>query len=158
MKYAQQATRTPLESNSSASIPDTVNALVLNKKRESLIFELPRQTGSGVYWQMLSLEFNPEDDPFTAVQTALLHKTGYQTSHWSYLGTHIISQEQPARVGYYFCAQQAHQIASPHPNGSISVVAKWVSLTDLRYALLDGRILLATHALTASLALLNLRK
>lgn len=36
-------------------------------------------------------------------------------------------------------------------------MAKWVPLTDLRYALLDGRIAIVSHALTVSLALLTLK-
>ncbi|WP_420628733.1 hypothetical protein [Candidatus Leptofilum sp.] len=157
MKHAQQAILNSLH-DFPKTCADYIYALVLNEIGDALVFELPREGGSGVHWQMLSVPFSASSDPFTAVQTALLHKTGYKTSHWSYLGTHIMTQDESTAVGYYFCAKQAHQIADPRPNGSSPSVAKWVPLTDLRYALLDGRILLTSHALTASLALLTLHK
>lgn len=159
MKNLQQvAIPPPFEDPLPICSLDTINALVLNKNGEALIFELARQGGSGVYWELLCLEFTAEVDPFTAVQTALLHQTGYQTNHWSYLGTHVMTQEESAGVGYYFCAQQATQTTMSPQNSHPLRVAKWVPLTDLRYALLDGRILLTSHALTASLALLTLDK
>ncbi|WP_420641315.1 hypothetical protein [Candidatus Leptofilum sp.] len=137
---------------------DWVHAVVLNEARQVLIFESPRQRHSCVNWQVLS-HFLPDDsDPFTAVQATLLHKTGHQTNHWSYLGSHVCDIKQAGDTGYFFCAQQARQVATPQSNGQSLAVAKWVPLTDLRYALLDGRIALVSHALTVSLALLTLSK
>lgn len=157
MYNTQPATLIPQVKDAPSICPlDTIHALVLNQIGDALVFELPREGSSGVSWQMLSVKFAPGSDPFTAVQTALFQITGYQTNHWSYLGTHAMTQEQPSGVGYYFCAQQAIQTAVPQPKDNSLAVAKWVPLTDLRYALLDGRILLTSDALTVSLALLTL--
>lgn len=157
MKRAQQV------SERAEAIPqiyqlDWVNAVVLNDAGQALVFESPRQTGSGVHWQVLAHFLPANTDPFTAVQTALVHKTGYQTNHWSYLGSHVIDSKQAEGNGYFFSAQQARQITTPQPNGHTPHVARWVSVTDLRYALLDGRIANISDALTVSLALLTLRQ
>lgn len=157
MEKVRQVVNTLVENIPEICIKDYVNSVVLNEAKQALVFELPRHLGSGVEWQILSHDLPADSDPFTAVQTALLHKTGCQTSHWSYLGSHVMPADLPARVGYFFCAKQAHTIANPQPNGTSSAIIKWVPLTDLRYALLDGRIASVTHALTVSLALLTLR-
>lgn len=136
---------------------DYVNAVVLNQAGEALVYETPRQSSVGVYWHVLSQSLPCGIDPFTAVQTALLHKTGGQTNHWSYLGSHVMAPDQPTGASYFFCAQQVQQVTSPQPNGHSPAVAKWVPVTDLRYALLDGRIAIVSHALTVSLALLTLK-
>jgi hypothetical protein len=157
MEKVSQVVNTPVEKSPKPRALDYVNAVILNEAKQALVFELPRRAGAGVEWQVLSHELPVDSDPFTAVQTALLHKIGYQTSHWSYLGSHVMAKEHPAGAGYFFCAQQAHLVAAPQPNGTSPAIIRWVSLTDLRYALLDGRIPSVTHALTVSLTFLALR-
>lgn len=157
MKLGQQFTNRVLESPS-VEQTDYAFAVVLNKAGLALVFESPRPYSSGVYWQVLHHQLPDDSDPFTAVQNNLVQKTGYQTSHWSYLGNHVLALGQPASIGYYFCARQAHQVTAPQPNGHCPNVPKWIPLTDLRYALLDGRIAIASHALTVSLTLLTLSK
>ncbi|MEZ4593400.1 MAG: hypothetical protein R3D55_19975 [Chloroflexota bacterium] len=158
MKKAQLATPTAGSPVLQIQQEDYVNAVVLDETGQALVFECPRPNGRGVYWHVLHYQLPHNADPFTAVQTALLHKTGHQTSHWAYLGSHVMSIEQPSGNGYFFCAQQARQTTTPQPNGHSPAAAKWVPLTDLRYALLDGRIAITSHALTVSLALLTLRQ
>ncbi|MBK7893662.1 MAG: hypothetical protein WAS33_24280 [Candidatus Promineifilaceae bacterium] len=158
MKKAQLATLTADLPVLQIQQQDYVNAVVVDETGQALIFESPRPSGSGVYWHVLHHKLPCDSDPFTAVQTALLHKTGHQTSHWAYLGSHVMSIDQPSGNGFFFCAQQARQTTTPQPNGHTPTVAKWVPLTDLRYALLDGRIAIVSHALTVSLALLTLRR
>ena len=99
-----------------------------------------------------------DEDPFTAVQRLLLAITGYQTTHWSYLGSHVSDRNQSDGAGYFFCAQQVRPVAGMQPNEPDRYGVKWVPLTDLRYALLDGRITIMSHALTVSLALLTTLK
>lgn len=136
---------------------DYVNALVLNTAGEALVFEVEKP-GSGVYWQLLDRYLQPQEDPFTAVQQKLQHMTGYQTRQWAYLGSHAIEASRLFGVGFLFCAQQAVQVAEPAPNRPEGVVVKWVPLVNLRYALLDGRISIMSHALTVSLSFLTILK
>ncbi|MBK8904624.1 MAG: hypothetical protein IPM53_25825 [Anaerolineaceae bacterium] len=147
--------------NSQTEIPvlpphslDYVNALVLNTLGEALVFEVAKPN-SGVYWQLLDRYLQPEEDPFTAVQQTLQQATGFQACQWAYLGSHAIEASRLFGVGFLFCARQAYQVAEPVLAGA---TVKWVSLVDLRYALLDGRISIMSHALTVSLSLLTVLK
>ncbi|MCB8977654.1 MAG: hypothetical protein H6657_09555 [Ardenticatenaceae bacterium] len=133
---------------------DYVNALVLNSAGEALVFEVEKP-GGGVYWQILESSLQPNDDPFTAVQQRLEQAAGFQAKQWSYLGSHAIEVSRLFGTGFLFCARQAKQVAEPIWDGG---EAKWVSLVNLRYALLDGRISIMSHALTVSLSFLTILK
>lgn len=157
METVELALPMPIQEIPAICQQDYVNALVLNSSGQALVFETPRQTGTGVYWHVLSHLLSCGTDPFTAVQNALLHQTGFQTNHWSYLGSHIMAADRPTGASYFFCAQKVQHETAPQLNQDASSMAKWVPLTDLRYALLDGRIAIVSHALTVSLALLTLK-
>lgn len=140
---------------------DYIIALVLNEVEEAMIWE-GQKSGGGPYWQVMEQFLSPDEDPFTAVQQALLAQTGRQTDHWAYLGSHIVDTSQPVGVGYFFCAQHTHEVAAVTPKwqtpGEEMLCRHWVPLTDLRYALLDGRLTVTRHALIVSLSLLTLLK
>lgn len=142
-------------------LQDYIIALVLNEASEALVWE-KHKPGGGTCWQVLERLLLPEEDPFSAVQQELLAQTGRQTGQWAYLGSHTIDASQRVGVGYFFCAQQTREIVQvpadrSTPDGEL-LCHKWVSLTDLRYALLDGRLAVTRHALTVSLALLTILK
>jgi hypothetical protein len=156
MEKVQQVANSLVEKVSDTHLNDYVNALVFNQSGHALIFETPRQGGSGVFWQVMSQSLPTDSDPLKSVQAALLHKTGYQTSHWSYLGSHFMATNGLAGASYFFCGQQANQMTRAQIEVPKPIIVKWVPLSDLRYALLDGRIASVTHALTVSLTLLTL--
>jgi ADP-ribose pyrophosphatase YjhB (NUDIX family) len=139
-------------------VRDYVNILVLNEAREALVLEGYKQGNSSVCWKVLGGYLEGEEDPFTAVQRSLLQKIGYQTTHWSYLGSHGTERNRYRGVGHFFCAQQASPVANVQNDKPDTAQIKWVQLTDLRYALQDGRIPIMSHALTISLALLTVLK
>jgi hypothetical protein len=142
-------------------LQDYIIALVLNEAREAMVWEW-QKPGGGTHWQMMERLLLPDEDPFTAVQQALLDQTGRQTNQWSYLGSHVVDTSQPVGVGYFFCAQRTHQIVETAQRRQMlnghQLCRKWVSLADLRYALLDGRLAMTRHALTVSLSLLTIFK
>lgn len=137
---------------------DYVNVLVLNEHNEALILESDKNETGGLAWQIISSPFQKSDDPLTAVQQYLLNYTGYQTNDWSYLGSYILDPLHPTRVGYFFCAQKVHQHhpIHVHPFLEEQFQLRWIPLKELRYALLDGRIAIISHATTISLALLTI--
>lgn len=142
----------------SGDMRDYVNILVLNETGKALVLESAKRGSGGICWKMLGGYLEVEQDPFTAVQQMLLQKIGYQTTHWSYLGSHGTEPNRHRGVGHFFCAQQARQVIQVQNNGSEVAHIKWVQLTDLRYALQDGRIPIMSHALTISLAFLTVLK
>lgn len=140
---------------------DYIIALVLNEAGEALVWER-QKPGGGACWQMLEQILQAHEDPFTAVQQALLAQTGRQTEQWAYLGSHVVDASQPVGIGYFFCAQKSHEVGAAAqewqtPDGE-PLCPKWVSLTDLRYALLDGRLTVTRHALVVSISLLTILK
>ena len=137
---------------------DYVNALVLNEAGEVLVLEGYKHGRGNVCWQMIGGYLEPDEDPFTAVQRELLEETGYQTSDWSYLGSHIIDANRHVGIGHFFCAQRARQVSEVDNSDLEAYTIKWVSQADVRLALLDGRLPIMSHALTVSLALLTTLK
>ncbi len=161
---ALAAMKDPHHLNGQTNVPvsplhklDYVNALILNKAGEALVLEVEKP-GNGVYWQLLDQYLQPKEDPFTAVQHQLQQMTGFQAKQWAYLGSHAVEASRLFGVGFLFCAQQAIQVAEPAPHRPEGVAIKWVSLVNLRYALLDGRISIMSHALTVSLSFLTILK
>ena len=142
-------------------LQDYVVALVLNETREALVW-VHEKPGGGTYWQMMERYLQPGEEPFTAVQQTLLMQTGRQTSQWVYLGSHVVDANQPAGVGYFFCAKQTSPSVPKLQTKELckpqAACPKWVPLNDLRYALLDGRLAVANHALVVSLAFLTFLK
>lgn len=142
-------------------LQDYMIALVLNEAREAMVLER-QKPGGGAYWQMMERYLKPDEDPFNAVQQELLTKTGRQTGQWSYLGSHVVDTSQPVGVGYFFCALQTRQVMEVeqkhYAHDGAGLCLKWVSLNDLRYALLDGRLAMSNHALTVSLSFLTVLK
>ena len=161
MKQPHQTDRLIMLEMPPICLQDYVIALVLNEAGEAMVWERQRPDG-GTHWQMMERYLQCDEDPFTAVQQELLAQTGRQTGEWAYLGSHVIDTSQPVGVGYFFCAQQTCAIIPvaqerQAPNGEL-LCLKWVPLTDLRYALLDGRLAMTNHALTVSLSLLTILK
>jgi 8-oxo-dGTP pyrophosphatase MutT (NUDIX family) len=161
MKHAHQLDGLIMPDWPPIFLHDYVIALVINEAGEAMILER-QKPGGGAYWQMMKRYLNSDEDPFTAVQQELLEQTGCQTGQWSYLGSHVVDTSQPVGVGYFFCAQQACKAVAVEPkhrtHDGERLCLKWVSLTDLRYALLDGRLAMTNHALTVSLAFLTILK
>lgn len=158
MEKSQPAGQVILKELPKVCTNDYVNALILNESGQALVFEEPKLAGAGVHWHLLGRCLSPDTDPFTVVQQELLQKTGYETTVWSYLGSHIMAPDRPVGVGYFFCARQARRTITRQLETPASGTIKWVPLKDLRYALLDGRIAVISHALTASLAFLTILK
>jgi 8-oxo-dGTP pyrophosphatase MutT (NUDIX family) len=133
---------------------DYVNAVVLNEAGEALILEGYKHGTGWSSWQMLSNYLEDGENPLTAAQRQLLAETGYRTSAWSYLGSYVVDPNRHVGVGHFFCAHAARP-ATPPENGNPAATLRWVPITDLRFALLDGRIANLSDAIAISLALLT---
>lgn len=142
---------------SPVDVRNYVNAVIFNARKEALILESLRP-GGGVCWQIFGKFLEPDEDPFTAVQQTVLEQAGFVTSQWSYLGSHSVDGNRQVGVGSLFCGQQVRPADDVPCKVRQTQLLKWVPLTDLRYALLDGRISTMSHALAVSLALLTIIK
>ncbi|MBK8987324.1 MAG: NUDIX domain-containing protein [Chloroflexi bacterium] len=135
---------------------DYVNAFVVNESGEAMVLESFHTGNAWGSWQMIGRYLRPDEDPLTAVQTALLQRTGYTAEQWLYLGTFVADEVEHLGVGHFFCAQRTQLAADLHrtegdisPDGSV----RWVPLKHIKRALLDGRIAVINHAIAATMAL-----
>jgi ADP-ribose pyrophosphatase len=135
---------------------DYVNVMVLNGDQEVLVLEGYKQGVGRISWQMLGGYLEKNEDPLTAVKRELLQKTGYHTTNWVYLGSYVLNTNRHVGVGHLFCAQNVQKAGNPIHTDLESVTVKWVPLKDIRYALVDGRLAIMSHAMTVSLAMLTL--
>ncbi len=133
---------------------DFVNAVVFNEDGDALVLEGYRHGTGWSSWQMLGDNLREGEEPLTAVQRNLLEKTGHETQNWTYLGSYVVDANQHVGVGHYFCAQNVKPVQEPtYPDPDF--ITNWVPVQELRFALLDGRIAVVSHAISVSLALLT---
>jgi ADP-ribose pyrophosphatase len=132
---------------------DFVNAVVLNEQNDVMILEGYKHGLEMSTWQVLGSYLEQDEDPGTAVKQQLLNLTGYESNDWVYLGSFVADANRHGGVGHFFCARGATlvQEAADSPNQDVQV--RWVSLKELKYALLDGRISGASYALNVALTL-----
>jgi ADP-ribose pyrophosphatase len=135
---------------------DFVNAVVLNEANEVMILEGYKHGLEMFSWQVVGGYLEEGEDPVTAVQRELLEETGYHTNDWVYLGSFVLDANRHVGIGHYFCARKATQIAEPNHDDLETFGIKWVSLKELKYALLDGRICGTSYAINVALTLLML--
>lgn len=111
---------------------ECVYALILNDNDCALVRHVSTP-GNTPYWTMLKAKLPTGQNPICAAQ-AELDSLGYRAAKWMYLGTYVDGE---SRVIHFLFAKNARlqTVATPGKNG-----VQWVSLEDLRYALLDGRI------------------
>jgi len=137
---------------------DYVNAVVFNDAGEAMVLEGYKHGTGWASWQMLSGYLQEGEDPITAVHRHLIEETGYSTPNLVYLGSYVVDPNRHVGVGHFFCARGAKKAAQPIPKVDQDFELKWVPISELRYALLDGRIATISYAITVSLALLTVMR
>lgn len=134
---------------------DYVNAVVFNENGEAMIMEGYKHGTGWTSWQMLSGCLQEGEDPVTAVHRHLLEEIGYTTPNLVYLGSYVVDPNRHVGVGHFFCARAAKKVAKPIHDKSQNFELNWVPVSELRYALLDGRIATLSYAIAVSLSLLT---
>lgn len=130
-----------------------VNAVVFNEAGQALVIEAQSPTQAIGKWGMIEATISDRDDPLAAVQNALLAQTGYQTSQWNYVGTYLRNNYEHQGAGHIFIALSAKKRQDPEPPCA-ERAPRWITREELRYGLIDGRILSFRYALNVALALL----
>ena len=134
---------------------DYVNAVVFNENNEAMIMEGYKHGTGWTSWQMPSGYLEEDEDPVTAVSRNLLEETGFTTPSWIYLGSYVVDPNRHVGVGHFFCAKGAKKVAQPIRTSDQDYKLNWVPISELRYALLDGRIATLSYAIAVSLSLLT---
>ena len=137
---------------------DYVNALVLNHAGEAMILEGYKHGGGWSSWQVVGGYLDDDEDPYTAVRRELLEETGYACDTWFYVGSYTVDANRHVGVGHFFYATGAYRLAEPNHHDLEEFAVKWVSVKELKCALIDGRIATMSYAANVALALLMLEK
>lgn len=135
---------------------DYVNALVLNPEGKAMVLEGYKHGLGRSSWQVVGGYLEPGEEPDLAIRRELLEETGYQSDEWQFLGKYIVDANRHVGVGVFFLARNARKVAEPDHDDLEHFDIRWVSLNDLRQALFDGRVGIASYAVNISLGLLTL--
>ncbi len=131
---------------SSLTSTEQVYALILNSDGKALVRQVLPSLNASIHWTMLRANLADNQDP-VAVARDELFAYGYESPSWIYLGSFTSSE---GRVFHFLFARDA-QKAPCEQCGKNGV--QWVSLRDLRYALLDGRIGQMSDATSVALSM-----
>jgi ADP-ribose pyrophosphatase len=135
---------------------DYVNAMVLDQAGKAMILEGYKHGHGSNSWQILGGYLEKGEDPLEAVQRELLEETGYSSSEWRHLGSFTVDANRHVGTGHFFFAQGVRKVAEPDHDDLEQFIIRWVSLDDLKQALFDGRVAIASYAINIALGLLIL--
>ncbi len=133
---------------------DYVNVLIVNEKQEALIVEGYKHGMGRSSWQVIGGYIEDGEDPVTAVKRELLEETGYSCKKWIYLSSYVMDANRHFGVGHFFVAQDVQKVTEPNNDDLEEMQFNWVTLDELKYALIDGRIGAISYATNIALALL----
>ena len=133
---------------------DYVNAVVLNEAGQVMMLEGYKHGVRRASWQVLGGYLEENEDPLDAVKRELLEETGYTSNNWQKLGSYVVDANRRVGVGHFYLARDARRTAEPDNDDLEQIEIKWVSLTEARKGLHDGRIAAMSYAVNVALALL----
>lgn len=133
-----------------------INALVLNEAGEALIIEGYKHGLRRSSWQVLGGYLEGEEDPLEAARRELLEETGYHSDDWQHLSSFVVDANRHGGVGHFFLARNARPVTEPDHDDLEQFVVRWVSLAELKQALVDGRVAAISYAANIALGLIAL--
>jgi 8-oxo-dGTP pyrophosphatase MutT (NUDIX family) len=142
----------PNQESKPIQLQDYVNLFLVNEVNEVLVLEGSENGRSWSSWQLIGRNIDKDEDPLLAVQENLLECTGYTCKKLIYLGTYIIDESRKDGAGHFFCAQVDEKVTAPIEETQ-NYTPKWVAKPILKQAMLDGRIAVINHVVSASLAM-----
>jgi ADP-ribose pyrophosphatase len=137
---------------------DYVNVLAFNEHGETLILEGYKHGPGRSGWQVVGGYLEADEDPFQAVQRELLEETGYYSDEWRYLSSYVMDANRHVGTGHFFLALNARQISQPDNDDLEDYKLRWVPISELKLALLDGRIMVVSYAINICLGLMAIEK
>lgn len=121
-------------------------ALILNPDGQALVRQSRTNCTVPCYWNMFKVDLPDSHDPLKVAREELF-SLGYESGDWVYLGSYTNAGKE---VIHFLFARNARAARSPFtPPKDVD----WVSLRDLRHALIDGRIGQVGDATSIALAM-----
>ena len=135
---------------------DYVNVLVFNRDGNVMVIEGYKHGLGRSSWQVVGGYLEPGEEPLPAIQRELLEETGYQAEDWSDLGTFVMDANRHVGVGTFFLAKNARKVTEPDHDDLEEFIVRWVSPSELKEALFDGRVGIVSYAVNIALGLIAL--
>ena len=107
-------------------------------------------------WQTPGGYIEEGEEPLETAKRELLEETGYASDDWRHLGSFVVDANRRVNVGHFFLARAVRQVASPASDDLEESSIRWVAQTEVRVALVDGRVGVISHGVNIALALLVL--
>lgn len=137
---------------------DYVNVVVLNHAGDALVLEGYKHGIGKVSWQVVGGYIEDGEDPIHAAQRELLEEAGYASDDWTPMGSFVVDANRHVGVGHLFLARSACAVAPPTNPDNEEFAYLWVSLDELKSALLSGKFAGMAFAANVALALVYLSK
>lgn len=137
---------------------DYVNAVVFDEEGQALILDGYKHGMRRCGWQVVGSYIEADENPLRAIERELLEETGYEAEEWRYLGSFVVDANRRVGVGHFFLALNARSVAEPTGDDLEDFSLRLVSVDELRYALIDGRLGVISYALNVMLAFMALEK
>lgn len=94
-------------------IPSAVIVLALTADDKFLCFRQTKYAVPGVSLAPVGGMLEPNENPLDAAKRELLEETGYESSDWVSLGSHILDPNRGIATMHLFLALQANQLTEP---------------------------------------------
>ncbi len=135
---------------------DYVNVVVVNEAGEIMILEGYKHGLGRSSWQVPGGYLEAGEEPLAAAWRELMEETGYASEEWRPLGSFVVDANRRIGVGHFFLALNARQIAAPTHDDLEGFAVKWVGVSEVKQALLDGRVGIISYATNLALVLMVL--
>ena len=138
---------------------DYINVILVNEKRELLIFEGYKHGIGRSSWHVVGGMIEAGEDPLETAKRELAEEAGYGAKHWTALGHFVANANRRGAVAHFYLAQDIYLLPDPPENPDHDeIVLHWKSLEEMERALFDGRIAGLSYAAPLALALLKIKQ
>lgn len=104
-------------------------------------------------WQVVGGHIEPDEEPLAAAQRELLEEAGYASDNWTSLGSFIVDANRRVSHAHFFLARRAHPSTKLVSDDLEQSEMKWITASEAKQALSDGRVAIISSAMALALAL-----
>jgi ADP-ribose pyrophosphatase len=132
---------------------DYVMIVAENEAGEILILDGYRHGLGRSSWQVVGGHIERDEEPLATAQRELLEEAGYASDNWTSLGSFIVDANRRVSHAHFFLARRAYPSTKLVSDDLEQSEMKWITASEAKQALHDGRVAISNSALALALAL-----